>query len=56
MTAHTFKVGDTTVHRIIEMEVGFTPALEFLPKLTPAQLDESRPWMANPRRWTKKTA
>jgi glyoxylase-like metal-dependent hydrolase (beta-lactamase superfamily II) len=37
-----------TVHRIIEMECGFTPALEFLPKLTPERLDESRSWLKNP--------
>jgi glyoxylase-like metal-dependent hydrolase (beta-lactamase superfamily II) len=49
VTVHSFKVGDMLVHRIIEMECGFTPALEFLPKLTPAMLDESRPWMANPK-------
>jgi glyoxylase-like metal-dependent hydrolase (beta-lactamase superfamily II) len=46
---HSFKAGDMLVHRIIEMECGFTPALEFLPQLTPAMLDESRPWMANPK-------
>ena len=33
--ANTFKVGDLTIHRIVEMETGFTPALEFLPGLTP---------------------
>ncbi len=44
----TFKVGDMTIHRIIEMECGFTPALEFLPKLTPEILDENRSWMKNP--------
>jgi glyoxylase-like metal-dependent hydrolase (beta-lactamase superfamily II) len=48
MSTTTFKLGDLTVHRIIEMECGFTPALEFLPKLTPEMLDESRPWMASP--------
>jgi glyoxylase-like metal-dependent hydrolase (beta-lactamase superfamily II) len=48
MTTTTFKLGDMTVHRIIEMEVGFTPALEFLPKLTPQMLDESRSWMKSP--------
>ena len=42
----TFKAGDMTVHRIIEMECGFTPALEFLPTLTKEQLDENRSWMA----------
>ena len=48
MTTQTFKVGDLTVHRIIEMECGFTPALEFLPKLTPELLDENRAWMRTP--------
>lgn len=42
----TFKIGDLTVHRIIEMECGFTPALEFLPGLTPERLAESRSWLA----------
>lgn len=42
----TFKVGDATIHRIIEMECGFTPALEFLPNLTKEQLDESRSWLS----------
>jgi glyoxylase-like metal-dependent hydrolase (beta-lactamase superfamily II) len=41
----TFKAGDATIHRIIEMEVGFTPALEFLPNLTKAVLDENRSWL-----------
>ncbi len=41
----TFKAGDATVHRIIEMEVGFTPALEFLPNLTKDVLDANRSWM-----------
>ena len=41
----TFKAGDATIHRIIEMEVGFTPALEFLPNLTKQVLDENRSWM-----------
>jgi glyoxylase-like metal-dependent hydrolase (beta-lactamase superfamily II) len=41
----TFKAGDATIHRIIEMEVGFTPALEFLPNLTKQVLDENRSWL-----------
>ena len=45
MTTQTFKIGDTIVHRIIEMECGFTPALEFLPKMTPEMLADSRPWL-----------
>lgn len=48
MATTTFKIGDTIVHRIIEMECGFTPALEFLPKLTPEMLADSRPWMKSP--------
>jgi glyoxylase-like metal-dependent hydrolase (beta-lactamase superfamily II) len=48
MATTTFRLGDITVHRIIEMECGITPALEFLPKLTPEMLDESRSWMKNP--------
>jgi glyoxylase-like metal-dependent hydrolase (beta-lactamase superfamily II) len=48
VTTQTFKIGDTIVHRIIEMECGFTPALEFLPGLTKERLDESRPWMKSP--------
>jgi glyoxylase-like metal-dependent hydrolase (beta-lactamase superfamily II) len=41
----TFKAGDATIHRIIEMEIGFTPALEFLPNLTKEVLDENRSWL-----------
>jgi glyoxylase-like metal-dependent hydrolase (beta-lactamase superfamily II) len=48
MATTTFTIGDTIVHRIIEMECGFTPALEFLPTLTPEVLAESRPWMRDP--------
>jgi glyoxylase-like metal-dependent hydrolase (beta-lactamase superfamily II) len=42
----TFKVGGMTVHRIVEMECGFTPALEFLPGLKPEVLAEARSWLA----------
>ena len=41
----TFKAGNATIHRIIEMECGFTPALEFLPNLTKEVLDENRHWL-----------
>ena len=44
MATQTFRIGDTIVHRIIEMECGFTPALEFLPTMTPEMLADSRPW------------
>ena len=46
MAANTFKVGDLTIHRIVEMECGFTPALEFLPDLKPEVLAENRSWLA----------
>ena len=42
----TFTAGDLTIHRIIEMECGFTPALEFLPGLKPEVLAENRSWLA----------
>jgi glyoxylase-like metal-dependent hydrolase (beta-lactamase superfamily II) len=37
--------GDLTIHRIIEQETTFLPALEMLPGLTPDLLAENRPWM-----------
>jgi len=43
--ANTFRVGEMTVHRIVEMECGFTPALEFLPALKPEVLAENRSWL-----------
>ena len=40
-----FTVGDLTIHRIIEQEYAFMPALEMLPGLTPELLVENRSWM-----------
>ena len=40
-----FSAGDLTIHRIIEQEVPFFPALELLPDLTPDRLAENRDWM-----------
>ena len=40
-----FTVGDLTIHRIIEQEATFVPALEMLPGLTPEVLAENRGWM-----------
>jgi glyoxylase-like metal-dependent hydrolase (beta-lactamase superfamily II) len=37
--------GDLTIHRIIEQEVPFFPALELMPDLTPELLAENRAWM-----------
>jgi glyoxylase-like metal-dependent hydrolase (beta-lactamase superfamily II) len=39
------RVGDITVHRIVEQEYAFMPALEMLPGLTPELLAENRAWM-----------
>jgi len=41
----SFKVGDATIHRVVEMECGFTPILEFFPTLTKERLEENRSWM-----------
>jgi glyoxylase-like metal-dependent hydrolase (beta-lactamase superfamily II) len=40
-----FTLGDLTLHRIIEQEATFLPALDMLPDLTPELLAENRPWM-----------
>src|SRR5271169_3506101 len=44
--SNTFRVGDMTVHRIVEMECGFTPALEFLPSLKAEVLEANKSWLA----------
>ena len=41
----TMSIGDLTIHRIIEQETTFLPALEMLPDLTPDLLAENRAWM-----------
>lgn len=38
-------VGDLTIHRVIEQEATFLPALNMLPGLTPERLEENRPWL-----------
>jgi glyoxylase-like metal-dependent hydrolase (beta-lactamase superfamily II) len=40
-----FSAGDLTIHRIVEQEMPFFPALELLPDLTPERLAENRAWM-----------
>ena len=40
-----FTVGDLTIHRIVEQEASFFPALEMMPDLTPELLAENRGWM-----------
>src|ERR1700755_1874296 len=44
-----FTVGDLTIHRIIEQETTFLPALDMLPGLTPEVLAENRAWMREAR-------
>ncbi|HVV42876.1 MAG TPA: MBL fold metallo-hydrolase [Nitrobacter sp.] len=41
----TLTAGDFTIHRVIEQETTFLPALDMLPGLTPDVLDENRTWM-----------
>jgi glyoxylase-like metal-dependent hydrolase (beta-lactamase superfamily II) len=43
--SHSFTAGDLTIHRIIEQETTFLPALDLLPGLTPELLAENRPWL-----------
>ncbi len=40
-----FTAGDLTIHRIIEQETLFLPALDLLPGLTPDVLAENRAWL-----------
>lgn len=40
------QLGEATVHKIVEMVYPFAPALDFLPGLTPAQLQENQNWLA----------
>ena len=51
----TFKAGDATIHRIVEMECGFTPALEFLPNLTQGECWTRTAPGWRPPRWTRRT-
>jgi glyoxylase-like metal-dependent hydrolase (beta-lactamase superfamily II) len=45
----SFTAGDLVIHRIIEQETTFLPALELLPGLTPDVLAENRSWMQKAR-------
>ena len=40
-----FALGELTIHRIIEQETTFLPALDLFPALTPDLLAENRQWM-----------
>jgi glyoxylase-like metal-dependent hydrolase (beta-lactamase superfamily II) len=43
--SNTITLGDLTIHRIVEMERGLSPAREFLPGLTEERLAANRDWM-----------
>ena len=45
MATTTFKIGDITIHRMVEQEGPFFNPLEFFPSLTPEVLEENRGWM-----------
>jgi glyoxylase-like metal-dependent hydrolase (beta-lactamase superfamily II) len=38
-------LSDMTVHRVVEMETGISPAREFLPNLSAERLDANREWL-----------
>lgn len=40
-----FSAGDLTIHRIVEQQAPFFPALDMFPGLTPDQLADNRAWM-----------
>jgi hypothetical protein len=42
---NSLSVGDIIIHRIVEQEGPFLPALDVLPSLSPEWLDENRPWL-----------
>jgi glyoxylase-like metal-dependent hydrolase (beta-lactamase superfamily II) len=44
-----FSVGDLTIHRAIEQETSFFPALELFPQLTPELLGQNRAWLRQAR-------
>jgi len=45
----SFNVGDFTIHRVVEQETSFLPALDMLPGLNPDVLAENRAWMRKAR-------
>ncbi|WP_407178352.1 MBL fold metallo-hydrolase [Bradyrhizobium sp. STM 3562] len=45
----SFNVGDLSIHRVIEQETTFLPALEMFPDLTPELLAENRAWLRQAR-------
>jgi glyoxylase-like metal-dependent hydrolase (beta-lactamase superfamily II) len=47
MAVTTFKVGDITIHRVVEQEAPFFDPLTFFPKLSKDTLEENRAWMTD---------
>jgi glyoxylase-like metal-dependent hydrolase (beta-lactamase superfamily II) len=45
MATTTFKIGDITIHRVVEQEAPLFNPLEFFPTLTPELLAENQDWM-----------
>ena len=45
MATTAFKIGDITIHRVVEQEAPFFNPLEFFPTLKPEVLEENRGWM-----------
>jgi hypothetical protein len=52
----TFSAGDPTIHRIIEQETTFLPALDLLAALTPELLAENGRGCGRPARSTPRTS
>jgi len=47
MAVTTFKVGDITIHRVVEQEAPFFDPLTFFPTLSKDVLEENRGWMTD---------
>ncbi|HYF06007.1 MAG TPA: hypothetical protein VD970_00155, partial [Acetobacteraceae bacterium] len=45
----TFRVGEITIHRIVEQEAPLFDPHAFFPDLTPEQLAENRAWLEQAR-------
>ena len=47
MATTAFKIGDITIHRVVEQEGGFFDPLAFFPSLAPEVLEENRSWLTD---------
>jgi glyoxylase-like metal-dependent hydrolase (beta-lactamase superfamily II) len=43
---NVFRIGDISIHRIVELEGPYMPALDVFPDLSAERLDENRHWLA----------